>query len=142
PLPAAVAPSAGAGPVATLPPAVLRQTPSPAPGEELVVKGSVTYRQRVALPPQAMVIVQLVETGRDQSPGRVLIEERIATGGRQVPFTYALRVPLTAVSPKARLILQARIEVDGAVRFANTARTAVPRTGSTRPIEIVVTPVK
>jgi len=138
----AAPPTAATTSVATLPPAALRPTPPPAAGDELVVQGTVTYRQRVALPPQAVITVQLVDLAQADAAARVLVEQRLAAGDNQVPFGFSLRVPTAAIAPTARLGLQARIEVDGALRFISTGRTEVPRHGPKRPIEIVVTPAK
>lgn len=66
--------------------------------------GSVTYRDRIALPQDAVLVVEL--TAPD---GRLLAEVRVPSEGRQVPIPFALEVPGEAMG-----ILRAGI-VTGAV---------------------------
>ncbi|HSP98091.1 MAG TPA: YbaY family lipoprotein [Candidatus Dormibacteraeota bacterium] len=112
--------------------------PAPAIAGPLVVQGTVNYRQRVALPPNAVVRVQLVDAARADTPATVLAEQVIATKGGQVPFAFTLRPPV--VAPSARLLLQARIEVDGELRFVSTPAHPVTAQSLGRPIELVVQP--
>jgi heat shock protein HslJ/uncharacterized lipoprotein YbaY len=55
------------------------------------LSGSVTYRDRMALPPEAMLLLEA--TGPD---GGLLAEGRIPTEGRQVPIPFGLDLPETA----------------------------------------------
>ena len=107
----------------------------------IAVRGTVNYRQRVALPPNAIVRVQLVDVARADAPARVLAAQVIAAEGGQVPFGFALEAPADAVTPSSRLTLQARIEVDGQLRFINTAAYPLSPRTIAYPIEIVVEPV-
>lgn len=67
------------------------------------VTGSVTYRDRMALPPDAVLLVELV--GAD---GSLLAEARLPAEGRQVPLPFALEVPEAAAgSLRAGLMLGA-----------------------------------
>ena len=59
-----------------------------APAAAREITGSLTYPERIALPEGAEVAVEL----RDAT-GRVVAEDRFATGGRQVPFDFALTAP-------------------------------------------------
>lgn len=105
------------------------------------VRGTVNYRQRVALPPTAVVRVEMVDVARADAPARVLAAQVIAAKGDQVPFAFSLEAPADAVTPGSRLALQARIEVDGQLRFINTPAYQLSPQNAGRPIEIVVQPV-
>jgi putative lipoprotein len=105
------------------------------------VRGTVNYRQRVALPPTAIVRVQIVDVARADAPARVVASQVIAAKGEQVPFAFSLEAPADAVTPGSRLALQARIEVDGQLRFINTPAFPLSSQSAARPIEIVVQPV-
>jgi heat shock protein HslJ len=59
---------------------------------DTALTGSVTYRDRIALPPDAVLVVEL--TAPD---GRLLAEARVPSEGRQVPIPFALEVPGEAV---------------------------------------------
>jgi len=134
PADATPAPSA----VATLPPETLRQSPTPAPGDEVELRGTVSYLQRVALPPQAVLTIELVAD--QKGPPRILVTQHVATNGAQVPLHFSLRIP-SNVAADSRLALQARIVVDGAARFVTKGRVPVSRTAAARPIEIILQPV-
>ena len=72
---------------------------------------------------------------------RVLATQVIAAKGDQVPFAFSLEAPADAMKPGSRLTLQARIEVDGQLRFINTPPYPLSSQSAARPIEIVVQPV-
>jgi heat shock protein HslJ/membrane-bound inhibitor of C-type lysozyme len=64
---------------------------APAWGQETVVReveGALTYRERIALPPEAHAIVEV--RGSDDA---VVAETRLRTEGRQVPIPFTLAMP-------------------------------------------------
>lgn len=72
--------------------------PSPAPEPPIVtVSGTLTYRARIALPPQAQAIVELREDPVDTGP--VVASRRIALEGRQVPVPFELAVERARLAP-------------------------------------------
>ncbi|MDT8345123.1 MAG: META domain-containing protein [Thermohalobaculum sp.] len=77
---------------------------APRPGETRPVAGTLSYRARIALPPDALAVVE----ARD-ADGALLAEARVDTARRQVPIPFALDVPAGAdVSLRAAIF-------DGAV---------------------------
>lgn len=60
----------------------------PAPSGPLLIKGALTYFARIALPPQAVSLVEL----RDGASGALLGLERRRLDGRQVPLPFELVV--------------------------------------------------
>ena len=66
---------------------------STAPAERTItVSGSVTYRERIALPPTARIEVKLDDVSLADAPSRTLASQRFGAEGRQVPFAFALTV--------------------------------------------------
>lgn len=55
-----------------------------------VISGHLLYRERIALPPDSLAVIELRETPAGQ--GRVLAEQRIVLRGQQVPIGFALQV--------------------------------------------------
>ncbi|MBF9059926.1 META domain-containing protein [Rhodobacterales bacterium HKCCSP123] len=53
-----------------------------------VLSGSVTYRDRMALAPDAILLIEVADPG-----GALLAEARIPTEGRQVPIPFAVTLP-------------------------------------------------
>jgi uncharacterized lipoprotein YbaY/uncharacterized membrane protein len=60
------------------------------PAPSLAIGGALSYRERVALPPDALVVVEL----REAAPfgGRIVAERHFAAAGRQVPLPFVLDV--------------------------------------------------
>jgi Type III secretion system lipoprotein chaperone (YscW) len=56
----------------------------------LVIKGQLTYRERIALPPKAVAVVELRDASTPEGP--VIAGRCIELEGRQVPVPFELRV--------------------------------------------------
>ncbi|MCG5535226.1 META domain-containing protein [Ectothiorhodospira mobilis] len=87
--------------------ALLALLPACAPMEKREVTGALTYRPRIALPPEAEV-----EVSAQGALGTRLGENRKATGGAQVPLPFTLSIP-----PGVSGTLQAVIHVQGQPRW-------------------------
>jgi uncharacterized lipoprotein YbaY len=105
-----------------------------------VVSGIVTYRQRIALPPQAQIQVQLVDVSLADAPATVLSTVTIEAAGRQVPFAFELPYDPAQIEEPNSYAVQARITVDGQLRFISTMRYAVLTQGNPATVEVVVNP--
>ena len=62
----------------------------------LSIKGALTYRERIALPPDSVAVVELRDTS--SADGAVLAEQRIALAGKQVPVSFELSVERAGLS--------------------------------------------
>ncbi|MCA0317719.1 MAG: YbaY family lipoprotein [Proteobacteria bacterium] len=92
--------------------------------ETRTLRGTVTYRERMALPPSAVVEVKLVDISLADAPSRT-IAEMTKTGPGQVPIPYELRFDSAEILPRHSYALQARITVDGRLWFITTTRHSV-----------------
>jgi uncharacterized lipoprotein YbaY len=104
--------------------------------------GTVTYLQRIALPPEAVIIVQLVDVSLADAPAQIVAEQVITAGGQQPPFNFELDYKPLEIESNHAYAVQARIEVEGQLRFINTTRYPVltqdaPEGG----VEVIVEPV-
>jgi uncharacterized lipoprotein YbaY len=104
-----------------------------------VLTGTVTYLQRIALPPDAVIDVQLQDVSLQDVPATVIAAERYVAEGRQVPIPFELTYDPAGIDPKHAYAIAARITVDGKLRWINTQRYPVltggaPVTG----VEIIV----
>ena len=107
---------------------------STAPAERTIaVTGSVTYRERIALPPTAQIEVTLADVSLADAPSRTLASPRVAAGGKQVPFAFALTVDRADLDPRHSYAVSARItDADGKLMFITDTRNSVTFTsGST-----------
>ncbi len=102
------------------------------------ITGSVTYRERIALPPSAVVKVQLVDVSRADAPAVVLGEQLIRAEGRQVPFAFEISYDPKQVEARFSYAVQARIEVDGQLRFINDRRYPVLTRGGGDRVDLLL----
>lgn len=98
--------------------------PALATADETLVTGEVLYRERIALPPNAVLSVQLADVSLADSPARILGEQKLDPAG-QVPIKFAIPFDPTAIKTNMTYALQARISVDGKLWFINDERHAL-----------------
>jgi uncharacterized lipoprotein YbaY len=128
--------------VGTAPAATSSVTPT-APITGAVLTGTVTYLQRMALPPNAVIEVVLADVSRADAPATIVATQTITAAGKQVPFPYELTYDPAAINPAMTYAVQARILVDGKLRFISTQRyPALTRGAPATGINIVVQPVQ
>ena len=102
------------------------------------VTGTVTYRERMALPPGAVVHVVLEDVSLADAPATVIAEETIQSAG-QVPVPFTLQLDPAAIDPRHHYAVRARI-TDAADRlyWISTDLYPVLTHGNPREVEIVV----
>jgi len=106
---------------------------------ESEIRGTVTYRQRIALGPNSEVIVRLVDSA--DPTGRPVAETTIPVGNRQVPIPFELPFEMRDINRQRNYELQAEIRTDGRPRFRTEAgRPVVPRAGQMLDVELLVVP--
>ncbi len=71
-------------------PGTVLATPESRQAETLLIKGALTYRERIALPPRSRARLELREGATGD--GAVVAEQAIELGGRQVPIRFELAV--------------------------------------------------
>jgi putative lipoprotein len=102
------------------------------------VTGTVTYMQRIALPPSATVKVQLVDVSRADAPATVLGEQIITAGGKQVPFSFEIPYDPAKIDARYTYAVQARIEDAGKLLFINDTRYSVITRGAPNHVDMVL----
>jgi putative lipoprotein len=116
---------------------------SPGVAEGSPVTGAITYRERIALPDDAVVIVQIQDVSLMDAPARVMGEEVIHPSGRQAPVSYAVPYDESEIDERHSYSMAARIH-DGEGKLLFISDTAVPvitRGNPTKNVQIVVVPV-
>ncbi|MGH7718283.1 MAG: YbaY family lipoprotein [Gemmatimonadaceae bacterium] len=88
---------------------------------EGVVTGSVTYRERMALPPDAVVEVRLFDVSRQDVAAPVIADTTILPGGRQVPIPFALRYDPGRIEPNRTYAIRATIRSGVQMLFTTDA---------------------
>lgn len=81
------------------------------------VTGTVSYRERIALPAGSVVTVTLQDVSLADAPAKVIAKHRFETSGKQVPFDFELAYHTSKIDSRHRYSVSARIEVNGKLRF-------------------------
>ena len=113
------------------------------PAEETTVTGTVTYLQRIALPPDALMTVQIEDVSLADAPAEVIGEQVIATDGAQVPIPFEVPYDTGEIEENHNYSLRVRIEDgNGNLLFINDTNVPVISGGNpTQDIEVIVVPV-
>ncbi len=144
PPPPAPATPTPAPPPPTVPTAIPAPPPPapPVPPPTAFLTGTVTYRQRVALTPQAEVQVELRDvTAPSESVRAPIAKQLIATPG-QVPIPFSLEYNPTKLLGGRSYAISARIVDRGQLQFVTETAIPVLTRGAQAPFEIVVVPVR
>ncbi len=109
------------------------------------VSGTVFYRPRIALPPNAVVEVSLVDVSRADAAAITLASAKMVSGGRQVPFPFELLYDarqIGQIDSQYTYAVQSRITVDGELQFVSTTQFPVITNGNpTENVQVQVDPV-
>jgi heat shock protein HslJ/uncharacterized lipoprotein YbaY len=81
------------------------------------IKGALSYRARIALPPDSRAVVALKDVSRPD--GAVVAEQRIDLGGRQVPIPFELAVDRGKLDDTRRYALRGAIFAGGRPLWAS-----------------------
>ena len=82
-----------------------------------VISGTVSYRERIALPENAVVTVTLEDISLADAPSTVIATQEFTTDGKQVPFAFELSYDNDKIKANHRYNMRAAIHVDGKLRF-------------------------
>ncbi|KGQ11234.1 putative lipoprotein ybaY [Beauveria bassiana D1-5] len=77
------------------------------------VSGTAWIRQRVALPPDAVLTVTVSDASLADAPSKVIAQKVTRTEGKQAPFSFVIPFNPADIQPNARILLSAAITVDG-----------------------------
>lgn len=105
-------------------------------GEKLTLSGEVTYRERVALPPNGTLRLVLVDLAAPEQP-RVQAEGAIASPG-QVPLSFTFDFDDSVFADGHRFGLRAEILSGGQIWFRNAEPLAIDPAAPTG-IEVITT---
>lgn len=91
---------------------------------EKTLRGEVMYRERIALPPNAVLSVQLADVSLADAPAAVIGERKVTPAG-QVPIKFEISFDPQVIRPDMTYALQARITVDDRLLFVSDTRHQV-----------------
>ena len=108
-----------------------------------ILTGTVTYLQRIALPPDSVIEVQLQDVSKQDVAAEFIACQTITTAGENVPIPFELSYDPAQIEDRFTYALSVRITINGQLAWLNTDRYAVltgdaPVTG----VEVLVRPAQ
>jgi len=100
------------------------------------VSGTVAYRERIAMPENAVLTMQLQDVSVSDGPdgageqATVIAEQKFTFAGHQVPLPFELHYDAAKIDPKHTYALSARITVADQLMFMNTTAYRVITQGN------------
>jgi putative lipoprotein len=102
------------------------------------VTGTVSYRQRIALPPDAVVRL-VIEDVSTPGAAKSIAEEQVSTNGKQVPISFDVKYDPAALNPAHRYQIRATISSAGKLLFTSATGYPVLTQGAPeKQVDIVV----
>ena len=93
------------------------------------VTGEVLYRERIALPPSARVIIQLQDVSFADAAATVLAEQTIDPAGKGPPYAFQLAYDAAKIDTRFSYAVHAQIKDGDTLLFTTTERYAVITAG-------------
>jgi putative lipoprotein len=94
------------------------------------VTGTAGIRQRISLPANAVVTIQLADVSRVGAAAQVISEQRFQTNGAQAPFSFNLPYDPAKVVPNGTYTVQGNVTIDGRLRYTTTTQFRVLTNGA------------
>ena len=82
-----------------------------------VISGTISYREKMALPDNAVVTISLEDTSLVGAPSAVIAIQEFITEGKQVPLGFVLNFDNNKIRHNHRYNLHASIHINGQLRF-------------------------
>jgi len=101
------------------------------------VQGIATYRERIALPPDAAFEATIEDVSRADMPAEVIGRVRIEPAG-QVPIRFEISYAAARIDPKHRYSVRARIARGDALLFTTTQAYLVLTQGAGTEVELLL----
>lgn len=108
-------------------------------GATAMLTGSVIYRERIALPPGALVSVRIEDVSRADAPS-ILVAESVFPAQSGPPFAFAVEYNPADINPRHRYSLRASIVNEDRLLFTSTQH--YPAFASEQALEILVERVR
>lgn len=102
-----------------------------------VVMGTVTYRERMMIPPNTTLRVVLEEVSRADAPAKVVAESSQSVSNGP-PYAFELRFPNADINPSGRYNVRAWLLVGGKAWFTSADAVPVLTDGHGDVVEVVV----
>ncbi|MBP7064931.1 YbaY family lipoprotein [Ferrovibrio sp.] len=92
-------------------------------GAQESVSGTITTRERVVMPPDAVLVVRLLDATRGDMAAYTMVEQRLVAN--PLPARFELRYRYGDINPSGTYYVQAQIEQGGRVLYINDQNYSV-----------------
>jgi len=117
------------------------ETPKPSPAESQPVMASVTgvamYLQRIGLPPDTNVVVQMVDASSVEA-AKPVIGEHLMVNVPQLPVRFQIDFDLRKIDPAHTYVVQVIVENRGRILFLNRGIYPVLTRGFPAQVEVLL----
>ena len=117
---------------------VANQTSRGAESPQGMITGTVSYLQRTALAPDALISVSLQDITLADAPSKLIVEQRFPAAGRQVPIPFRLPYDPAGIDSSHRYSLRATITTRGRLNFSTTTAYPVLTGSAPRSVDLVL----
>ncbi len=94
--------------------------------QPVTITGSISYRERIALPPTAQIEVTLADVSLMDAPAKTIARQAFTADGRQVPFAFSMTVDQRQLDPRHSYAVSARItDASGKLMLITDTRNSV-----------------
>ena len=108
--------------------------------DSAVLTGTVVHRERIALPPDAVLTVTLEDVSLADAPAVTVGQTQIVLSGQQSPIPFSVLYPRSAVRPESTYAVRARITQGDTLLFTTTQSYPIDALNPA-PVELLVNSV-
>jgi uncharacterized lipoprotein YbaY len=111
-----------------------------APAGANTLTGTITYLARIALPPQTVIHVQLLDLSRADVPATIIAEEKFTLGEKQVPVPFTLKYNPAKIDEKHTYSLRAQVLIGTELKFTTDQAFRVLTQGNPSKLDLILKP--
>jgi len=116
----------------------MASAPVAAPVVKDSVTGTVAYRERIALPQEAVVHLQLLDVSRQDVAATIIDSVTVSSNGKQVPLSFVLTYDPARIQENSTYAVQARITANGTLLFRNDVSYPVITRGNPKQVQMML----
>ena len=105
--------------------------------ESAVITGTVTYRERIALPPESVIEISLLDVSR-QDAKAILIAQRAFNPQSQVPIAFEIDYSPADIDERYTYVISVRISDQGRLMFINDTHAPVLTHGAGNHVDMTL----
>lgn len=113
------------------------RTATPGPPEHSVIEGTATYRERIALPPDATFEAVLLDVSRVNAPGAA-IARTVLVNPPQVPISFSVWFDTALIDTRRNYAIRTRILTEGKPLWVSDGVYPVLTHGGGRSVDVVM----